>query len=175
MAQPWERQPKETEASWGAFIEYRDLGPVERSLSKLSKKFKKSVQNFSVWSRKHDWVKRCAAYDSWMDGKRLEVDADEIKAMRRRHIQLGSMLQGVAALALKKLVTSEQTQSKRTLRPHEIRDLAELGAKLEQQSRGAENETASLVVRDGSGNITKEFELMIQEPEELPLVEPTEH
>lgn len=151
---PWDRQVEETDAAWAGFVGYRDLGPAERSLVKAARNVGKHPRVFEEWSQKWDWVARCHAFDAFMDRRKREADLAEIEAMRRRHIQMAMSLQGAAALALNKIVAAEHEPLRDekgkilvdekgkpllgplTLKPSEVRDLAELGVKLERLNRG---------------------------------------
>lgn len=139
---PWERQPGETDSAWAAFVVYRDDGPGERSLAKLGRKFGKNKENFERWSSTWDWVARVRAYDVFLDRKKREKDLAEVEAMRVRHIDFAMTLQGAAALALNKIVAAERAKDEKgqplpvILSPHEVKELAELGLKVERLNRG---------------------------------------
>jgi hypothetical protein len=172
---PWERQPEESDTAWAHFVEYRDAGPAERSLSKLAAKHHKQRQNFARWSAAWDWVARCAAYDSWVDRQAKLVEVEAIKDMRKRHVQMAMSLQGAAALALNKIIAAERatvtnpdgttSPAPLTLKPSEVKELADLGTKLERLTRGepTEVEVARLeavappIVHDYSNLSTEEL------------------
>lgn len=147
---PWERQPGESDTAWVAFAAYRDMGPNDRSHAKLAAKFGKHRQNFVRWSAQWDWVARCAAYDSWVDKQAKVVEIEAIKDMRKRHVQMAMTLQGAAALALNKIIAAERqvvtnpdgttSPAPLTLKPSEVKELAELGTKLERLTRGEPGE-----------------------------------
>lgn len=139
---PWDRQPGETDHAWPTFVAYRDQPPGERSLAKLAQRFDKSRQFLGQWSSKWEWVARCHAYDAWRDRQARAAEAAAVKAMRERHIQMAMSFQGAAALALNKIIAAEKTlgpdgkPGPLTLKPSEVKDLAELGVKLERLNRG---------------------------------------
>lgn len=151
---PWDRQPQETDQAWSGFVLYRDLGPAVRTLAKAAKAASKSAPLFLDWSQRWDWVARCRAYDAYLDKKKREADEAAIVDMRRRHIDFSMALQGTAALALNKIMNAEKAPaldakgrpmldakgrpmlSPLTLKASEVRDLAELGVKLERLNRG---------------------------------------
>jgi hypothetical protein len=80
----FERRDDETDPAWGAFRQYRDQ-PQPRSLARLALELGKSRQLFEGWSARHEWTRRVAAYDRYLDARRRQEREDEILAMERRH------------------------------------------------------------------------------------------
>ena len=81
---PWERQPKETDKSWEAFVKYRDMG-AERSHVRLEQVLGKNKNYLAVWSKRNDWVERCAAYDNHVDQLALkEIEREYIRSAKMR-------------------------------------------------------------------------------------------
>lgn len=138
----WERQPGEPDTAWVAFVQYRDLGPSERSLARLAQATNKKRELYGGWCGKWNWVARCAAYDSWVDRQSKLAEIEAIREMKRRHVQIALTLQGAGALALNKIVAAEKAMGADgqpgplTLKPAEAMGLVDLGAKLERLSRG---------------------------------------
>ena len=63
QTKPYDRQPTDTDKSWAAFCVYRDLGR-DRSVDKTWKKCGyKHHSLVTQWCTKHNWVKRCSAFD----------------------------------------------------------------------------------------------------------------
>lgn len=155
---PWERQPGEGDRAWDAFTTYRDLGPGKRSLQLLVDKCHKGHSNFARWSNLWDWVARCTAFDAWMDRQARLIEIEEIRAMKRRHIEFAMSFQGAAALALNKIIEAEKRprrdangqvvlgpdgkplSGELTLRPNEVKELADLGMRIERLNRGEPTE-----------------------------------
>jgi hypothetical protein len=80
----WERRDRETEPAWEAFRGYRDqLQP--RSLARLARELRRSTQLLEGWSARHEWVRRVASYDRYLDARRRQEREDEILEMERRH------------------------------------------------------------------------------------------
>lgn len=64
----YDRQPTDTDKSWVAFCQYRDMG-TERSLDKMIQEraktgTKTSKSTISSWSLKYGWVARCRDFDN---------------------------------------------------------------------------------------------------------------
>jgi hypothetical protein len=59
------RRTGESAKAFAAYCEYRDLGP-ERSITKVSQKYSKSIALLGRWSQKFGWVQRSAAYDAYL-------------------------------------------------------------------------------------------------------------
>lgn len=68
---PWERQPGESGPAYAAFIVYRDLGPLQRSIKKASETIGKARNNCSRWARAWRWTERA---ELWDDAQRRFVD-----------------------------------------------------------------------------------------------------
>lgn len=85
--QPWERQPKESDAAWRCFQLYRDLphlpkddDPKPRSQREVATRLYPGrsptatrTKEIGTWSAKWDWVVRANAYDTHID--RIEREA----------------------------------------------------------------------------------------------------
>lgn len=136
----WERQVGETGLCWEAFRTYRDMPPGERTLLKLVPIFGKCRTNFQRWSSEWDWMARCQAYDSWKDRQVRLAEIAAVRDMKTRHIQMAMSLQGAAALALNKIIAAERAGTQLTLKPNEVKELAELGLKIERLNRGEPSE-----------------------------------
>jgi len=134
---PWERQThqREPDAAFGGFVTYRDMGADHRSLAKVAAKLGKSTALAERWSHVWDWVVRVRAYDAWLDRETKRAEIGEVLEMRRRHIQLAMSFQGAAALALNKIIKAEKNGEQLTLKPSEVKELAELGVKIERLNR----------------------------------------
>lgn len=150
---PWERQPGEPEAAWGAFMLYRDAGPLERSFSQVARISKRSPANYARMSQTWQWVERVTAYDAEQDRKKRAADDAAIFDMRKRHIEAAMAMQGLGALVLNKLVGKERAKDKDgqplepNLKPSEARDYLELGMALERLNRG---EPVTITRQDGA-------------------------
>ena len=133
---PWERQPGETAKAFYAFTFYRDLGPLERSITKVAQLYNAKKQLRALiarWSKKHSWVERAQAYDDHMDVLRRNQAEEEIQKMQKRHVTLSMALQQKAAEKIKDLNGKDMKV------PEAIKALVE-GAKLERLARGETTE-----------------------------------
>lgn len=135
---PWERQPRETDVAFQAFVVYRDL-PGRRSCAKAGKSLGKSAKLMEDWSTQHRWVDRAAAWDREQDRVARQAQLDEIASMHRRHANLAvTMLNQAAA----RLMGSDDPSRPVTrldlskLSATEVARLAEVGTRIERQARG---------------------------------------
>ena len=82
--QPFERQEGETSRAFAAFVCYRDLPPRKRSLRAAATihygKNGAGLSTLKEWSARFAWVRRCEAYDDFVDGKRREKTLEMILA-----------------------------------------------------------------------------------------------
>jgi hypothetical protein len=82
---PWERQPKESEEAYEAFLAYRDLG-VDRSLDRASQVRTKSIQTLKTFSARWDWIERCRHWDNYLQSERDKIAARYQAALERRRL-----------------------------------------------------------------------------------------
>jgi hypothetical protein len=76
----WEQREKESGKAYAAFLLYRDLGRGSRSIEQAVQIHRKATgkgleKNWEKWSARHEWVKRCKAWDMYqqsLDEKALE-------------------------------------------------------------------------------------------------------
>ena len=79
----WERQPGETAKAYAAFLLYRDLPAVDRSVAAAreghQKDRKGTVRQWNGWSTRNGWVNRAAEHDSALASRRRERMAKEVE------------------------------------------------------------------------------------------------
>ena len=68
---PWERQSGETAKAYAAFLLYRDMPAVDRSVAAAWGR-KKGGKQWERWCTSHDWVNRAAEHDSDLASRRRE-------------------------------------------------------------------------------------------------------
>ena len=75
---PWDRQPGETAKAFAAFLLYRDLPAIDRSVAAAwgRKKGRKRVER---WCTSNDWVNRAALNDADLAARRRERMAKELE------------------------------------------------------------------------------------------------
>jgi hypothetical protein len=88
----WERQEDETEEAFSAYALYRDMGQGHRSVTKVGQECHKERGLIGRWSSRHNWVARCAEYDQWLDGHRVDEQVEAVREMSRRHAQASDYL-----------------------------------------------------------------------------------
>ena len=79
----WERQPGETAKAYAAFLLYRDLPAIDRSVAAAreghQKDRKGTVRQWNGWSTRNGWVNRAAEHDSALASRRRERMAKEVE------------------------------------------------------------------------------------------------
>lgn len=88
---PWVQRPKETARAYAAFRAYMTLG-TSRTLAKAAAAEGKRSSQFEEWSVQHEWVARCAAYDSYVLNAEVDGFAQQMASVRSRHMELTDML-----------------------------------------------------------------------------------
>ena len=137
--EPWERQENETPKQFEAFVVYRDMGE-DRSLQKVANQLAKSRQLLTRWSSANNWVERCRAWDNEQDRLLRLEQIKDIKKMRKRHADTGTLMVAVAQKALQKMIDPKTKELKEDITANEISRLVEVGSKLERLSRGDTSE-----------------------------------
>ena len=90
---PWDRQPGETAKAYAAFLLYRDLPAIDRSVSAARERHQRdtkgTLRQWKGWSMRNGWMNRAAEHDSdlaslsrqlrlenyyipWHNGRRLQ-------------------------------------------------------------------------------------------------------
>lgn len=133
----WERKKGETQQSFEAFTIYRDMGP-KRSLEKVSQKLGKSRSLMERWSRRHNWVERCRAYDEEMDRISREALEEARREMVERHAKTAMMFQQKILERMRNLNPAELSTS-------DMIKWFDIAVKIERLSRGEPRETEETV------------------------------
>jgi hypothetical protein len=137
--QLWERQPGETEKAFHAFRLYRDLAE-KRTLAKVAQTLGCSSTNVERWARRWAWTQRTYEYDLVQEEEWQRQASRDRVAMRRRQIQLGQVLQSIAAYAVRGWQQRIEQQLPLDLRPDEVLSMMKLGSELESRGHGEEKE-----------------------------------
>ena len=79
----WERQSGETAKAYAAFLLYRDLPAIDRSIVTAVAQHRRnggkaSVRNWEAWSSRYDWRERAAEHDSNLASRRRERREKEL-------------------------------------------------------------------------------------------------
>ena len=134
----WERQEGETTKAYAAFCAYRDYG-IDRSIQKVVNKYIENAWSMTLllrWSAKYNWVKRCVAFDSYMDKERQKEYLVQTLEISRRQAQNARRIQDIALERLSSLDPS-------TLTNQELLRYLEIGMKLEREALAYGNITSS--------------------------------
>jgi len=99
---PWERQPKEGEKPYEAFVLYRDMGEG-RALNAVAAKLQKSYTLIRRWKDTWNWEERVRAYDNELQKQVHKEAVKKTRDMANRHITVALKMQTKALQALEKL------------------------------------------------------------------------
>ena len=79
----WERQSSETAKAYAAFLLYRDLAAIDRSVlaarERHQRDTKGTLRQWKGWSMRNGWVSRAAEHDSDLPSRRRERMAKEME------------------------------------------------------------------------------------------------
>lgn len=99
---PWERQPKEGEKPYEAFVKYRDMGE-KRALNAVAAELQKSYTLIRRWKETWNWEERVLAYDNELQKQAHKQAVKKAKNMADRHIDIALKMQLKALQALEGL------------------------------------------------------------------------
>lgn len=130
---PWDRRPGETHYSYAQFLEYRDLGPLERSWGKIAKKHNKAITTYSDWARVWRWKERAYAWDVYLESVAREAAIAAAREMGSRHAR-------IAMTMLDKVEKRLGTFDPEKLGSQTLAQWAATASQLERLTRGAPTE-----------------------------------
>ena len=83
MRDLWDRQPGETAKAYAAFLLYRDLPAIDRSVAAAregqQRDNKETLRQWNGWSMRNGWVNRAAEHDSDLASRRRERMEKELE------------------------------------------------------------------------------------------------
>lgn len=130
--EPWARQPAESSEAFEAFVSYRDMG-AKRSIRALARHAECNDSHLFEWSQKHQWQKRCAGWDAFLDKQGCAVQVAEVKAMKKRQIKMAIDAQMAAALGLAALIKKLQDDDGSLyIKAEALAKLMDVGCRLER-------------------------------------------
>jgi hypothetical protein len=88
----YEKLPEESAKQYGAFCQYRDLGP-RRTIFNAATAFGITPSTANKWSHKYSWKDRAAAWDAHLDQVRRDEAVNDIVNMRERHANIALLVQ----------------------------------------------------------------------------------
>lgn len=128
--QPWERQKGESAQAFEAFFLYLEMG-ADRSIRAVSQELGKSKTLIDRWSRTHNWVERCRAWDNHIQHEAKKAAITEVRNMTKRHVTMAQQIQNAAMLALKEMGSD-------MVNPKNFAAIVKLATELERQNLEAE-------------------------------------
>ena len=144
--QVWEQLPGESPKAFHAFRLYRDL-MEKRTLAKVAETLGCSSTNVERWARRWAWTQRCYEFDLVQEEEFRKQTARDRMAHRRQQIQFGTVLQNIAAHALREMQQKIEQQLPLGFDPAQVAALLKLGD--EMKSRGLGEDKA------GAGRYTR--------------------
>lgn len=133
----WERRESESDPAFSAFRSYLDLGSGNRSLRKVASILGKSSQVLSVWSAKHEWIKRVRSYDDWRNKKERDIKDEVMKEVLRESefnvVEMNKRQSAIATALLGKVYDS--IQKVENLTPMEAVKWFEAASKIERLAK----------------------------------------
>lgn len=127
---PWERQKGESAQAFEAFFLYLEMG-ADRSIRAVSQELGKSKTLIDRWSRTHNWVERCRAWDNHIQHEAKKATITEVRNMTKRHVTMAQQIQNAAMLALKEMGSD-------MVNPKNFAAIVKLATELERQNLEAE-------------------------------------
>ena len=158
----WEQQPGETGTLFAHFVFYRDMrypkvtrkgkdgaqdtteavmdGTVPyvgRSLRKTAEALGMNKRTIANQSAKWDWVRRCEAYDAYVDRMNREANEAAIRKMKQEHALLA---QQMIRKATRRLLTMPEEE----IGAAELARMVDVAVKVERLSRGESTENRAV-------------------------------
>ena len=126
---PWDRQPGETAKAYAAFLVYRDLPALDRSVAAAWGR-KKGGKYWERWCTDHNWLERAAKHDSDLASRRRERMAQELDlaqddAMVTIRAALDKVKERIEGMDAEELAAGQIPTALRTLIKLELKVLGE--------------------------------------------------
>jgi hypothetical protein len=109
---PWIRRDDETEHAYENFQSYLRMG-TGRTLAKAAQKIGKTTQALGEFSRKHEWVERCRAYDRHIMTAETDGLANQMAEARNENLELVRKLRDHLSTRLDDFIVKKQDPSVR--------------------------------------------------------------
>jgi hypothetical protein len=145
----WDRQAGESAKAFALFGHYRDMGPLERSLSRVAREFGRPTATVEWLARKHNWVPRATAWDTENERIKRSSQIKAVESLARRQVLAGQLMM---AKGLKRLQAMSDEEVALLSLWETIR-LIEGGARLERIGVGQPDEAAAVTFQQVSVNV----------------------
>lgn len=146
LAEPWTRQPCDTEGRWLAFQAFRDC-PPPRSLGKAAKAVGKARHVLNRWSQDCAWMARVQAYDRMRDSvvqaEVMDMLGEDARERAHRHIEVLRDMQDAGALLVKawlKKIKHDPEGFSKEWTPQAVTNMIKESIKLERLIHGESTE-----------------------------------
>lgn len=114
--EPWERLGGESDDAFAAFNAYRELGP-RRTIAKLVEPLGyKTDGSLNLWSQRHSWVARAAAWDEHVEAAKRDAHIKEVERIAKQQANIISGTLTAMALPMQALLQKVKEN------PNELRD-----------------------------------------------------
>ena len=112
MRDLWDRQPGETAKAYAAFLHYRDLPAIDRSVAaareRQERDRKGTLRQWNGWSMRNGWVNRAAEHDSNLASRRRDrmakaLDREKDYAVRLVRLSLKKVEERIEGMDFEEL------------------------------------------------------------------------
>lgn len=146
MSNAWDRQDRETDASWAAFTVYKNLGPCERTVRRVVENPAIKAKEYTVrtWFKKYDWKERVEGFDAQIQTEMDLAFADKKVTAIDRRMALADKMQDVAEAQLKRWLSDIEIGRSPQLTPMEVAKLIEVSIKIQRLEMGQSTENVAI-------------------------------
>lgn len=157
----WERQPRETDRNWHAFLCYRDMAYPQGKVGPYEPRNIRTIAREMGWSEEHarhcahsfQWVSRVAAYDRVIDLEKAQAGRTVLAKMADEHAYVLSQGMQIVKLEMAKRLSISMDPAAPAMRPGELISFTEMLIKHERLITG--QSTDNNVPAQGSIDLSK--------------------
>ena len=123
----WERQPREKDDAYNAFLCFRDLGKG-RCLDQVAAKMGRTKRAVNKWAMRYDWQSRIKAYEVHEAQEVQKKRIDALEEMLERQVKIGQRLQTAAAESIRQRGLDRASF-------HSLAEILKIGMEMERTAR----------------------------------------
>lgn len=158
-AEPWERQPRESDQAWALFKVWRDMaypnglgeGYVVRTLPDMARLGGWDLAQLRRIAQSFDWANRAAQYDRTIDTHKTEANLDALPKVLEDHRKILQDMRNLVADQLGKWLTVCVASDAPQVKIRDLKSIIDSVVKLDRLTLG---ESTEIVKLDGAWDLS---------------------